>query len=223
MEERKLILGTYDTARDGLWTLTGLVLTDPDPQEIYLEVKGRDGLLDLSTATTDGEPRYGNRTLTATLECSEGTREERQARISLMVNWLDGWRLDVVHPDHPTRYLTGRVKVREEYNDLAHAAVTVTVNCDPWLYSRIEKAYNLTAAATAQTVALVNDGRRSIVPQIVVTGDAPSITLEYGGIVQSLGAGTYRPADLLLKSGTTIVKYSGTGTARITYREAVLR
>lgn len=223
MEKRKLIIGTYDTARDGLWTLASLTLTDPELQEHYQEVKGRDGLLDLSTAMTDGEPRYGNRTLTATLECSDGTREERQARIGQMVNWLDGWRLDVIHPDYPTHYLTGRVKVREEYNDLAHAAVTVTVNCDPWFYSRIEKAYNLTAAATAQTVALVNDGRRSIVPQIVVTGSAPSITLEYGGIVQSLGAGTYRPADLLLKYGTTTVKYTGTGTARITYREAVLR
>lgn len=223
MEKRKVIFGTYDTALDGLWTLAGLELTDPEIQEYYQEVKGRDGPLDLSTVLTDGEPKYGSRVLTVTLESSEGTRKERRARISRMVNELDGWRLDVMHPDYPDHYLSGRVKVREEYNDLAHACVVVTVTCDPWLYARAERVYYLTAATAKQTMALANYGRRTLVPTVKITGGSASFLIESGTLSVALGAGTYQLPDLLLRTGNTKVTYSGTGEAKISYREAVLR
>lgn len=223
MEKRRLILGNYDTDFDGAWTLASLQLTDPEYQAHFQEVIGRDGPLDFSTVLTDGVPRYGIRTLTATLESSEGTRQDRQYRISEMVNTLDGWRLDIQHPDYPGHYLTGRIHVAVDYNDLAHAAVTVTAVCDPWLYSRAETVHTLTAAAEAQTVALVNTGRRVVVPQAVVTGADASFLIEYGTISLALGPGTYMLPDLLLHPGKTVVTYRGTGTAKISYREAVLR
>lgn len=223
MKKRTLILGTYDTARDGLWTLAGLTLSDPAYQSMFQEVIGRDGPLDFSTVLTDGEPRYGSRTLTAVLECSEGTRAERQTLIGKMVNALDGRRLEIRHPDYPAHYLTGRVQVVVEYNDLAHAAVTVTAVCDPWLYSCTERAYTLTATNAAQVVALSNKGRRMVVPRAVVTGSGASFRLEFGATSLALGPGTFDLPDLLLPPGDTPVSYSGNGTAVITYREAVLR
>lgn len=223
MEKRKVIFGAYDTDFDGLWTLAGLELTDPEYQANFLEVPGRDGPLDLSTATTDGEPRYGSRTLTARLESSEGTRLDREDRIGQIVNQLDGWRMDIQHPDHPGYYLTGRVRVQVEYSDNAHAAVTVTAICDPWFYSSVESVYTLIATEAQQSLVLANNGRRSVVPAVVVTGTDASVLIEYGTISQALGVGTYKLADLLLPSGTTTLKYSGSGTAKISYREAVLR
>jgi hypothetical protein len=222
MEKRKLILGTYDTALYD-WTLAALALTDPDYQSKFQEVPGRDGPLDMSTALSDGEPRYGSRTLTATLELSEGTRMERHARIGKMINALDGRRMDIRHPDYPGHYLTGRVQVKMQYNDLAHAAVTVSAVCDPWLYSRTERTYTLTAATQAKTQALTNRGRRVLVPQVIVTGTDASFLIECGTISLALGPGTYLLPDLLLQPGNTLVRYSGTGTAQISYREAVLR
>ena len=223
MKKRALILGTYNTALYD-WTLAALELTDPEYQANFQEVVGRDGPLDFSTVLTDGEPRYGSRTLNATLELSAGTRMERQACISDMVNSLDGWRLEILHPDYPDHYLSGRVKVKVLYNDNAHAAVTVTATCDPWLYSRTERAYTLTAAAEAQTLALSNKGRRVAVPQVVVTGAADaSVLIESGTISLAMGPGTYKLPDLLLPPGNTIISYSGSGTAKISYREAVLR
>ncbi len=223
MEKRALILGTYHTNYDGLWTLAALQLTDPEYQAHFQEVVGRDGPLDFSTVLTDGEPRYGSRMLTATLESSEGTRQERQDRISVMVNTLDGWRMDIQHPDYPAHYLSGRVQIKQEYNNNAHAAVTVTATCDPWLYSQAERVYAVKAYEWEQNLLLANTGRRAVVPKVVIDGTDADILLAFGDVSLALGPGTYMLPDLLLRNGNTLVKYSGTGTAKITYREAVLR
>ena len=90
MEKRKLIIGTYDTALIGLWTLREWSLSPAELVEEYAAVPGHSGPLDLSTVLTDGEPCYGSRTFSAILESSGGTRLERKARIDQMVNWLDG-------------------------------------------------------------------------------------------------------------------------------------
>jgi len=126
MEKRKIIFGTYDTAVDGLWTLAAWSLSSAQHVTNYVAVPGRDGSLDLSTAITDGEPRYNDRTLTATFESSEGDRLEREGRINVMTNWLDGWRMNIELPDDPDHYITGRLHIQKDYNDPAHAAVTVT-------------------------------------------------------------------------------------------------
>ena len=223
MKKRKLILGTYDTARDGLWTLSALELTAPDYQSNFLDVKGKDGPLDLSTALTDGVPRYGSRTLTATLESSEGTRESRQKAISKMVNALDGWRMNIVHPDYPHHYLSGRVQVKVQYSDMVHAAVTVSAICDPWLYSSAERSYDVTASDTPVQLALSNRGRRAVVPQAEGTGTGASVLVVCGGLSLAMGEGMHKLPDLLLQPGETVVTYSGTGRLRLSYREAVLR
>jgi hypothetical protein len=221
MQKRKLIIGEYDTAFDGLWTLSALELSDPDYQGHFVDVPGRDGPLDLSTTLTDGEPRYGGRTLTATLEGSEGTRADREARIGEMVNALDGRRFNIVHPDYPAHYLSGRVQVKKKYSDPAHAAVTVTARCDPWLYFDTPTAYKLTAAEDVQTAVLVNQGRRTVAPLVTVTGGPVRLELRTGEV--QLEPGTYSLPGLVLPSGGTQIGYSGSGVIEITYREAVLR
>ena len=130
MQKRTIILGDYDTAAHG-WTLAGWELSPAKYRQNFVEVPGMDGPLDLSTVL-GGRPVYDTRTLTATLECSEGTRLEREAIIDVMVNRLTGQRMAIVLPDDPLHHITGRVEVAKNYNDPAHAAVTVTAICGPW-------------------------------------------------------------------------------------------
>ena len=104
MARRKLVIGTYDTDLNGPWTLASWELSRAEYRSEMVTVPGRDGDLDLSTALTDGAPRYGSRTLTATLERSDGTRLEREAAINTMINWLDGWRVDIRLPDDDLHY-----------------------------------------------------------------------------------------------------------------------
>ena len=220
MAKRGLMIGEYNTAAEQ-WTLTGLTLSAAPQQTNLVDVPGRrKGPLDLSTALTDGEPIYGNRTLTATFESSEGTRLEREDRISAMINRLDGWRLNIVLPDDPHRYITGRVSVSKIYNDLAHASVSVSATCEPWRYNATETTVVLTATTAAQSAALQNHGRLSVVPLLEVRGG--EVVVGYGSSSWALSAGTYALPDLLLQTGESVITYRGTGTLILTYREAVL-
>ena len=230
MEKRKIIIGTYDTALTGLWTLTGWELSAPTLVESFLDIPGRiDGLLDASTALTDGDPRYGSRALAATFESSEGTRAEREERIRTMQNQLDGWRFDIVLPDDPTHHIKGRVRVERLYNDLAHASVRVTAKCDPWRYNNTETVVVLQATVTPQTATLINSGRRAVAPVLTVTGGDVNIT--FAGVSRALSPSVYRDLPELFLSrsgsednqrGTYPLTYSGTGSILLTYREAVL-
>lgn len=219
---RKLILGNYDTHLNGPWTLSAWSLSPAEYQENYVEVPGRNGALDLSTALTDGEPRYNSRTMEATLERSDGTRLEREAAIDAMINWLDGWKMDIFLPDDELHYITGRVRVAKEYNDPAHAAVTITATVDPWRYNKNETAVHLTADTEAKTALLTNQGRRTVVPVLEITGDSPQVLLSVGTASWSLSTGTYQLPDLVVRQGSTEITYSGSGELHFRYREAIL-
>ena len=221
MEKRGLIIGNYRTVADGQWLLTSLHFADAVQVTNFTDVPGRrKGPLDLSTALTDGDPTYGSRQLEAVFESSEGTRLERESRIQTMVNWLDGWRLNITLPDDPLHYIVGRVHVERLYNDLAHASVRVTATCEPWRYNVSETEVNLTATETAQTVTLPNQGRLALVPLLTITdGD---VLLQAGSSSWALSAGTYALPDLLLPQGGKTITFSGTGVLNFKYREAVL-
>lgn len=214
-----MLLGVYDTASHG-WTLTGWELAAAEQKTKYLEKLNGDGSWDLTTALTDGIVKYKDRPLTATFECSEGTRAERESKIRQMINQLDGLKVEIRLPDDAYHYVVGRLHVIREYNDLAHAAVTVTATCEPWKYSITETIVAVTASETKQRVTLHNSGRRAVVPQIRVTGS--SVLLEYGTASQAMSAGDYKWPNILLTPGSLSVTYSGEGTVTFTYREAVL-
>lgn len=220
MLKRTIRFGGYDTASHG-WTLTGYKLSDPEQKTNYVEKMGGDGSWDLSTVLTEGIPRYRDRTLTVTLENSVGTREKREEVLNIMVNRLDGLEWRIVLPDRPGYYLTGRVHVVVDYNDPAHAAVTITAVCAPWLYKSELTEYKLTVEDRSKGVTLTNAGRLAMVPQIQTTD---SVALVYGtAYLQLETAGTYEWPMLLLTPGDHVLEYSGAGTLTITYREAVLR
>lgn len=224
--KRKLILGGYDTASDGLWTMSACKLTKALQVQSFIDVPGRYAPLDASTALTDGEPYYGSAQLYAYFESSEGDLAARQARIDAMVNFLDGRSVQIVHPDHPNHFLIGRVQVTPDYNDLVHCAVTVNAVCEPWLYAAEQTVITLDATEEAQTAQLTNAGRMAIVPTVTVDGD---VQLIFGTSSWKLSSGEQALPDLLLPPGTLYgqpgvhdISYSGTGTITFTYREAVL-
>jgi hypothetical protein len=218
MQKRKIIFDTYDTVADGLWTLASCVLGDAEPQEILLDIPGRlDGPLDASEALT-GDVQYDPRPLEVLLESSEGTRQERKARIDAMVNRLHGRRVAVWLPDDPDHYVIGRLSVKPQYNDLAHAAVQVSATCEPWRYATDETEVTVAVENNTQEVNLENDRRRTY-PTAVVQG---AVTVSYGGHSLSLGEGSHVLTGIPLGQGDHVVTVSGTGSVTFTYRRAVL-
>ena len=221
MIKRKIVFGSYDTAANG-WTMTSWKLSDAQAKTRYEDKPGGDGTWDLSTALTDGLVRYKDRTLTVTLECSEGDRLSREAKISQLVNTLDGMRETIELPDDPYHHIRGRLHVARNYSDMAHAKVTVTATCDPWKYSNTETTVKLTAATGAKAIKLVNGGRLAVVPLLTVTGSSASVLLSYGSSSLALAAGSYKWPELILTPGNHDLSYSGSGNLTISYREAVL-
>ena len=224
MQKRTIVIGTYDTARDGLWTLSALALEKAVAHENYTDVPGHSGPLDLSTVLTDGEPYYEGRQFEAVLESSEGTRLERERRIDQMVNQLDGWRFNIILPDDPLHYINGRVSVEKLYNDPAHASVRITATCDPWRYNNSETVVGLIATTAEQTASLINTGRLSVVPNITVTGGEVRLVFRANGEERTwaLSPGEYVLSDIYLKNGSAPLRYSGAGQITLRYREAVL-
>lgn len=221
MEKRKIIFGEYNTAEAG-WTLTGWTFSAPVHKTLYVEKPAGDGTWDLSTTLTDGIPRYNDRSLKATFECSEGTRKEREEIIRQMVNQLDGLRMEIQLPDDDSHYVVGRISVAREYNDLAHASVTVSAVCEPWKYATDETNITLDLTENKNAVIIYNEGRRAVVPTLTVEGDASSALLEYKASSCAINTGTHQWPLLLLTPGMHSVAYSGTGRLIIKYREAVL-
>lgn len=220
MPKRTVKLGAYDTAAKG-WTLAALQLSAPTQKTKYVEKTGGDGSWDWSTVMTDGLPRYEDRSLSLTLECSEGTRATRETLLSELVNQLDGMEWEITLPDHTDCYLVGRLHVAVNYSDLAHCSVTITSTCRPWLYKKTEKVIVLTATSTEKSATLINEGRLALVPTLEVANG--TITLVYGAASTSMSAGTYEWPTLLLTPGNHQIKYKGSGTLTVSYREAVLR
>ena len=218
MEKRKILLGGYDTAEE-LWTLSAWKFSDPTHEQNLVKIPGSSVTLDLSDALSDGEPAYNTRTLTATFETSEGDRLERKTRITEMVNRLDGRRMDIILPDDPDRYITGRVSVQVGYNDPAHASVSITAVCDPWRYSDTDTVVTLTAASSEKTATLTNTGRKPVIPTVEVTG---SVTLTFEEQTHALTAGSYILPDIYLTPGDHALTYKGSGAVTLTYREAIL-
>lgn len=223
MEKRKIIIGAYDTALDGLWTLTAWNFSKAVANEYYADVPGHNGPLDLSTVLTDGEPYYGSREFEATFESSEGTRLEREERINQMINKLDGWRANIILPDDLHHYINGRVRVEKLYNDPSHCSVRVSATCDPWRYNTSETVVGLEATKTEQIVSLINNGRLSVVPTITVAESANlKFTVGTKSQTWALSKGEHIIPDIYLKNGSSPLTYSGSGQITLTYREAVL-
>ena len=221
MNKRAVIFGTYNTATEGLWTLTALTFSDPAYDQNFVKIPGSSLTLDMSTVLSDGEPTYSQRTLTATFESSEGDRMARKSRIDAMTNLLDGRRLDIILPDDPDHFLTGRVSVQMVYSDLAHSSVRLVAICDPWRYNTQETVVTLTASTKEKTALLSNLGRRTVVPTLMVTGE---VLLKFNNTTHTLSAGTYKVPAIFLNTGAHEIIYStpSTGSVTLTYREASL-
>lgn len=217
--KRKFIFGDYDTAVNGLWTLSAWSLGEAKPLENLVDIPGRiDGPIDLTEAGT-GDVMYSTRALSVTLESSEGTRADREERIRQMVNTLHGRRAKIWTPDDSEHYLTGRLTIKKNYSDLAHASVTITSTCGPWRYDNEETVVTVELTDESQEVELQNT-RRPVFPELRVQGE---LTMVDKGTTYKLSEGTYLLAELELKAGETrVLEVSGTGFISFSYRKAVL-
>lgn len=215
---RGIKFGEHHTADDWGLILNAKVINTPAPKYVKVSVDGRDGDLNLSRTLT-GDMKYSNREASFTFLVTDGSQEERAELINEIVNLIHGNELQIIEPDDPDHFLIGECSVNSIQNSKSYGSFIVSADCEPYRYGIEEIKRTITASATESNLVLTNNGRKTLIPTVTVTG---TVNLTIGTTKVSLGAGTYKLTSLILRPGSNVVGVSGSGAITFTYREGVI-
>ena len=187
----------------------------PKPKTSLVEIKGADGVLDLSEVLT-GDILYNNRTITLTFEMMDDT--DYYDLISNISNYLHGRIVTISLTNDEDYYYVGRASISQWQCIKRQGIIVITVDAEPYKYSVTETTMIVNVANQTKTIALPNS-RKRVCPKLNVTG---TITLTINGVNYELAEGKQQLSNFRLVEGNNVVKVSGNGTLTITYRQGEL-
>lgn len=201
----------------------GLVMTlksigVPPIKEKYIELKDRDGILDLTDALT-GLPAYGTRTLSFDFEYLDDSKKWTEVFTDIC-NTLHGRRLWVVEPDDPDHYYIGRVFVGEPTGGLVKS-FTITVKADAWRYKKDTTKSPVNTPTSGMHFIVKNGGRAHVSLTIVIGG---SVTFEFNGVSYSFSSGSHTSTGIRLAPGDNdfYISQVSANVIMFVFREAVI-
>lgn len=213
----------------------GLVLSSksiplPKPKTESVAIPGADGQLDLSTALTDGEVKFNNRTLTFKFSLLTKSRTWEGVK-SAVSNYLHGRKLQVVLDSDKAFYYVGRCTVDPFTESKKGATLTIKVDAEPYKYDILDSTeewewdsfnfetgiiYNLNAVSvTPSTVITVPSRRMKVVP--VITTSA-AMDVMFKGVRYGLQQGDNRILNIMFSEGENELTFMGTGVVTIRFR-----
>ena len=187
----------------------------PAPKTSTVDIKGADGLLDLSEVLT-GDILYNNRTLKLTFEMMDD--RDYFELITNISNFLHGRVVTVRLTKDSDFYYTGRASINQWECIKRKGVIVITVDCEPYKYALYETVRTITVNNQTKTISLPNS-RKRVSPIIDATG---TVTLTFGGVKYDLADGKQQLINFSLIEGDNVVKISGNGTVIITYRQGAL-
>lgn len=197
--------------------LSSVDISPASPKTNYIDIRGADGLLDLTEA--HGEIRYKNRdcTFTFTINPSETLNfEEKKTQVA---NALNGKHFRITLDKDSDYYYSGRCTVNSYKQDKNLKQIVISATVEPYKYKQKPTVIAYKLDAEARQYILVND-RKSVVPTI--TTIKPT-TIEFNGNVFELGIGTHRILEICLVEGENVLSIaSDGGTITFTYQEGEL-
>ena len=214
---RYFILDKFNSWYDWRLTLTAKDVTAPEPKTNYVDIDGMSGTLDLSEVLT-GDVLYYDRTVTASFWSSEGTFQDRAMLLKTITSAIHGKKVQIIEPDDPEHYFLGRIKIKGVEQDQVHIAFTIEATCEPWRYS-VEETERRVNVNGDMDVVINNNGVKTLTPTLTVDG---TVYVTHNGNTTKLTTGSWKITDLRLSQGVNVVKLSGDGTLKFTYREADL-
>ena len=187
----------------------------PEPKVSLVEIKGADGVLDLSEVLT-GDILYNNRVITLTFEMMDDT--DYYDLISNISNYLHGRIVTISLTNDEDYYYVGRASINQWQCIKRQGIIVITVDAEPYKYSVTETTMIVNVANQTKTITLPNS-RKRVCPKLNVTG---TITLTINGVNYKLAEGKQQLSNFRLVEGNNVVKVSGNGTLTITYRQGEL-
>lgn len=221
--------GDKHSFRDfGLYPKSKMIVNPPDVREVYVEVAGADGDLDI-TETLTGRPTYESRE--GKFEFTVMDRARWDAIYSGLMNTLHGRKMRVVLDEDPYHYYYGRVKVDSFKTNKHTATITIEGYFDPYKKSLIANSldwlwdpFNFETDYAMNFGDLTVDGslsvtlvgsRMPVTPNIIVSSN---MTVEFNGEIYQLTTGNNRIAGLVLDDTAEYeLTFTGNGTVSIKY------
>ncbi|MGN0162673.1 MAG: hypothetical protein ACI4EA_03685 [Candidatus Ornithomonoglobus sp.] len=211
----------YRTFEDFDCILNAFSFPAPEIKTQTVDLPGADGTIDLSTALTDGEPRFDDRSGTITL-IATGRHWKRQ--LDKITNALHGRKFYFCVPDD-TWWFYGRIAVSDYTSNGNVGTITLTCTCEPWKYAKHENITTFEVSTTPLTKRISNHGRRKAVPVMYVS-EGVNVAITDGTVTQSgySGGSAYILAEYPVSSSGIKLTITGDaqGVVRIVFREAVL-
>lgn len=224
-----VLFGDKHSFRDfGLYPKSKMVVNPPDVREVYVEVAGADGDLDITEALT-GRANYESRE--GKFEFTVMDRARWDAIYSGLMNTLHGRKMRVVLDEDPHHYYYGRVKVDSFKTNKHTATITIEGYFDPYKKSLIANSldwlwdpFNFETDYAMNYGDLTVDGslsvtlvgsRMPVTPNISVSSN---MTVEFNGATYQLTTGDNRIAGLVLDDTTEYeLTFTGNGKVSIEY------
>ena len=226
---------SYHTFDDwGLYITNTDIIGEPKQYTRYIEIPGRNGLLDLSE-TIAGRQIYTSREIKMTLA---GARDKVtwNAAISILRNKINGKICRISFDDDKTYYWTGRIVIKDFSSALNLGKLTIDVptadpykysmfsSTEPWLWDpfNFETDYDysilspyVTVNGNTKTFNIYSGNYPFTIEAVWVSG---TTTVSFGGITKSISS-SLRSAELGKSSyGSNVLSVSGIGSVKIKWR-----
>ena len=197
--------------------LSSIVIDDPKPKEIYVDIPNGDGALDLTEALT-GEVHYESRPFEAVFTIKPETYSVELVRY--LRSYLNGKQRTIQTKEEPGYYLIGRCATSLK-NDGVLAVLTVKATCQPWKYKNDVTAINTTIGASGTNTLNLTNERKRVIPTITASA---AVTIAFNGKTISVNAGTQRLTNIALIYGNNVLIITGAEgtTVLFEYQEGAL-
>ena len=197
--------------------LSSIVIDDPKPKEIYVDIPNGDGALDLTEALT-GEVHYESRPFEAVFTIKPETYSVELVRY--LRSYLNGKQRTIRTKEEPGYYVIGRCATSIK-KDGVLAVLTVKATCKPWKYKNDVTAINTTIGASGTTTLNLTNERKRVIPTITASA---AVTIAFNGKTISVNAGTQRLTNIALSYGDNLLTITGAEgtTVLFEYQEGAL-
>lgn len=211
----------------------------PEQYTRYIEVPGRNGLLDLSEAIT-GRQIYTKREIKINLA---GPRDKTtwNAAISILRNRINGKICHITFDDDPGYYWRGRVVIKDFSSALNLGTLTIDIptadpykyalasSGEPWLWDPFNFQTDMITYIGAITISgsgsvTIPHGHMYTSPEIVVSDKtSTNFTVTDGTSTYSLSVGTNKVPSILVGGDEDVeLVFTGSAKVQIIYRSGSL-
>lgn len=209
-----ILIDSIRTNADLGLTCTDLSVSAPAPKINLLEIRGRDGSIDL-TETVSGTVNYENRELRADFYSIGGAEDYWKLTTRLMA--LQGRSQKLTLSTDAGFYYTGRPVFETALEQRNLIRVTLTANVQPYKYKQ-----DLTKRVVTVTSGQEENFENLFAPAHPVFTTSDTLEVEQDGVVSAIAKGGVTVPSVVFLKGTNHLKFYGSGTVSVEWREGTL-